>query len=387
MTSARTPLRRRRFLAGSAALAALALSRGGTSEAGARIPRAQRPLRLLVLGGPRFLGVHTAEYALARGHSLTFFNRGRTNAERLPQVERIIGDRNGALGGLAGREWDAVIDNSGYVPRQVRLAAELLAPRVRRYLFVSSLSVYPDFTVPRDEDSPVGRLDDETVEKVDGATYGPLKALCERAAQAVFGAERSTIIRPGLIVGPEDNTDRFTWWPARAARGGDFIAPGSPADRIQCIDARDLAAFMVRALERDISGTYNVVSPPGRFTMGELVNESVRAARQRARPAEPPMPVWLPADFLAAQGVQPWSDMPVWLPATGDSTAFAATPVQRALAQGLAIRPLADTVRDTLRWHQGRPLAEREKLKAGIDAAREQTVLTAWRRRGAIAQG
>ena len=182
--------------------------------------RAGERLRILVLGGTRFIGPHMAEYAMARGHAITFFNRGKTNADILPDVERIHGDRNGDLKGLEGRRWDAVIDNSGYFPRQVRASAELLHASVPLYLFVSSVSVYASFASANDEDSPVGRLADESVEKVDGETYGPLKALCETAARQVYGAGHTIVIRPGLIVGPGDNTDRFTYWPARAARGG-----------------------------------------------------------------------------------------------------------------------------------------------------------------------
>ena len=383
--SARLP--RRRVLGWVAAGAGLLVAPGGgavpEARAAGRVPRAARPLRLLILGGTRFLGLHMAGHAMARGHAVTFFNRGRTKAERLPEVERIVGDRNGELAALGGRDWDAVIDNSGYVPRQVRSAATVLAPRVPRYVFVSSLSVYPDFAVPRDEGSAVGRLEDETVEKVDGATYGPLKALCEQAARAVFGEARCTVLRPGLIVGPEDNTDRFTWWPERAARGGEFLAPGTRSDGIQVVDARDLAAFAIRLVERDVGGTFNVVSPPGRFTMGQLIDESVTAARSLARPAEAPRPVWLPAAFLAAQGVQPWSEMPVWLPAEGESAAFARTPVTRALRAGLSIRPLRDTVRDTLRWQLARPPDARARPGAGIEPLKEQQVLAQWRRHGA----
>jgi 2'-hydroxyisoflavone reductase len=383
-------LPRRRVLGWAAAAAGLLVAPGGgagaEAQAAARVPRAARPLRLLILGGPRFLGVHMAGHALARGHAVTFFNRGRTNADRLPEVERIVGDRNGDLAVLGGRDWDAVIDNSGYVPRQVRTAAAVLAPRVRRYVFVSTLSVYPDFALPRDETSAVGRLEDETVETVDGATYGPLKALCEQAARAAFGEARCTVLRPGLIVGPEDNTDRFTWWPERAARGGEFLAPGTRSDGIQVIDARDLAAYAIRLVEREVGGTFNVVSPPGRFTMGQLVDESVAAAGAFARPDAAPTPVWVPAAFLAEQGVQPWSEMPVWLPPEGESAAFARTPVDRALATGLAVRPLRETVRDTLRWQLGRPAEARAKPRAGIDAAKEREVLAKWRRRGAIMQ-
>jgi 2'-hydroxyisoflavone reductase len=225
-------MKRRLFLsAAGAGLAVAALD-------GLAIEKSKRPLRLLILGGTRFIGLHMTELALARGHTLTFFNRGRTNTDRFPEVERLRGDRNGDLKSLAGREWDAVIDNSGYVPRHVREAAQLLEPRVGRYVFISTVSVYESFARGNDENSPLGKLEDESVEKVDGATYGPLKALCEKAALSVFGPDRTSIVRPGLIVGPDDNTDRFTYWPARAALGGRMIAPNDPRDPMQVIDAR-----------------------------------------------------------------------------------------------------------------------------------------------------
>jgi len=362
------------------------LSSIGLAAAGAAgLARAADPpgLRILVLGGTRFIGPHIAEYARARGHTLTFFNRGRTNPGVLPEVERIQGDRNGELGGLAGRRWDAVIDNSGYVPRLVRLSAELLRPNVPHYLFVSSVSVYAGFARPNDEDSPVGRLADESVEKVDGETFGPLKALSENAVRAVYGPAGTTVIRPGLIVGPGDNTDRFTYWPARAARGGEFAAPGGASDPVQVIDARDLSAFIVRAVEQRTMGTFNLLSPPGRFTIGEVVTESVSAAVRIADPSPPPRATWIPAEFLAQQKIAPWSDMPVWVPATGDEAAFAQTSAARALQAGLSIRPLSETVADTLSWHLGRPVTERQALKAGLPPEREVALLEAWRGRAA----
>jgi 2'-hydroxyisoflavone reductase len=351
------------------------------------IALARRRLRILILGGTRFLGPHMAEYALARGHTLTFFNRGKTHPEVLPQVERIQGDRNGDLGGLVGREWDAVIDNSGFVPRHVRLSAELLHGKVPHYLFISSVSVYASFASANDETSPVGRLADESVEKIDGETYGPLKALCESAATAVYGAGHATIIRPGLIVGPDDNTDRFTYWPARAARGGEIAAPGSPKDPVQVIDARDLAAFAIQAVERQTAGVFNVLSPPGRFTIGDVVEESIEAARKIAKPQSRPRATWIPADFLAAQKVAPWSDMPVWIPSVGDEAGFALVSAARALEAGLRIRPMAATVTDTLRWHLERPEAERQKLKAGLSPEREAELLAAWQARAPAAGG
>jgi 2'-hydroxyisoflavone reductase len=364
------------------AMAAASLAAGAAGAETPPLRKAERPLRILVLGGTRFIGLHMTEYALRRGHVLTFFNRGRTNTGRFPQIERIQGDRNGDLGGLAGRQWDAVIDNSAYVPRQVQASAARLEPNVGRYVFVSSISVYPDFSVPRDEDSTVGTLADPAIETVDGATYGPLKALCEQAALKAFGASRSTLVRPGLIVGPDDNTDRFTYWPARAARGGPMLAPGTPRDRIQVIDVRDLAMFTIQAIERGTGGTFNLVSPPGRFTMGQLLDESIAAARRFAKPAVAPSINWVPPEFLAAQKIEPWSDLPVWLPSSGESAAFAGTSAARALQAGLSVRPLRETVFDTLAWHLQRPAAERAALKAGLTAERELAALAAWRARG-----
>ena len=368
-------MKRRDFVLSGLGFAAASLAASG--------PAVARPrLKILILGGTRFLGPHLAEYALARGHAVTFFNRGRTNPGVLPQVERIQGDRNGQLDGLKGRSWDAVIDTSGYVPRHVRLSAELLRPRVPHYVFISTVSVYASFAAANDETSPVGRLEDESVEKVDGATYGPLKALCEAAATAVYGADRTTVVRPGLIVGPDDNTDRFTYWPARAARGGKFAAPGTPRDPVQVIDVRDLAGFTIRAVERRTTGVFNALSPPGRFTIGDVVNESIAAARETARPAAAPEAVWIPAEFLAEQKVAPWSDMPVWAPSVGEEAGFALVSADRAVQAGMQIRPMAETVAATLRWHLQRPEAERAKLKTGLSPEREAALLAAWMERG-----
>ena len=344
--------------------------------------RKPKPLKILILGGTRFIGLHMTALALKRGHTLTSFNRGKTKTDSYPDVERIKGDRNGEIDGLKDRAWDVVIDNSGYVPRHARLTAELLAPRVRQYVFVSSISVYPDFSVPRDESSPVGKLPDETTEKVDGETYGPLKALCEQAVQKALPG-RTTILRPGLIVGPDDNTDRFTYWPARAARGGEFIAPGTPRDPFQVIDVRDLAAFTINAVENNIAGIYNLVSNVNEFKFGELTDASIAAARKLAKPAEAPRATYLPTEFLEEQKVEPWSDMPVWLPAKGEEAAFAGTSNKAAKARGLKITPLRKTVEDTLAWHLTRPEEERTKLKAGIAPEKEAAVLAAWKTRKA----
>lgn len=380
-------MKRRNFLSvAGASLATASLAGLGNSVIARAAPtpegllrggKARRPLRLLILGGTRFIGLHMTELALARGHTLTFFNRGRTNADRFPEVERLRGDRNGDLKSLEGRDWDAVIDNSGYVPRQVHDVATLLEPRVARYLFISTVSVYASFVGANTETSPVGKLQDETIETVDGETYGPLKALCESAAYKVFGDKRTSIIRPGLIVGPDDNTDRFTYWPARAARGGRMIAPNDPRDPIQVIDVRDLAAFTLRLIEDGTSGTFNALSPPGRYTIGDVVNESIAAANDLVRPAIPPVAEWVSTKVLDQQKVTPWADMPVWAPSEGDNAGFATTSVNRAVAAGLAVRSMRETVRDTLAWHLARPEVERVKLKAGLSPERELAVLSA----------
>jgi 2'-hydroxyisoflavone reductase len=363
-------MKRRTLLAVAAA--------GAAALAVPAVARKIRPLRILILGGTRFIGLHMTALATQRGHEVTFFNRGRTKVDRFPAIERIKGDRNGEIDGLKGRKWDVVIDNSGYVPRHVRLSAELLAPNVRQYVFTSSISVYPDFSVPRDENSPVGKLADESTETVDGDTYGPLKALCEQAAERAMPG-RTTIIRPGLIVGPDDNTDRFTYWPARAARGGEFIAPGAPRDPFQVIDARDLAEFTLGAIEKNITGVFNLVSDVNGFKFGELTDACIASAGRQARPAEAPRATFIPAEFLEEHKVAPWSEMPVWLPAKGEEAAFAATSNAAAVRQGLKITALAKTVDDTLAWHLGRPAEEREKLKAGIAADKEAAVLAAWK--------
>jgi 2'-hydroxyisoflavone reductase len=352
-------------LAGAAALTAVS----------SRLPAAQAASRrLLILGGTNFLGPQLTALALARGWRVTHFNRGRHDPDGVPGVETLIGDRNGQLDALAGGEWDAVIDTSGYVPRHVDLSARLLAARAEQYVFVSSISVYASFAEPNDESSPVGKLADVTVEDITAETYGPLKALCEQAAQAAMPG-RTTVIRPGLIVGPLDPTDRFTYWPARIARGGEVLAPGRPEDPIQVIDVRDLASWTLDLVERRVYGVFNAVSAPQQFTIGALLDDCLATTKSGATLT------WADAGFLEAQGVSAWSDMPVWIPPAGEERAASLTMVQRAMAEGLRIRPLAETVRDTLSWYQSLPADRRDKLRAGLSAAREREVLAAWHAR------
>jgi 2'-hydroxyisoflavone reductase len=339
--------------------------------------QASKPLKILVLGGTQFIGVHMVELATQRGHTVTLFNRGKTNTDLFPQLEHLKGDRDAQLDSLKGRKWDAVIDDSGYYPRHVKLSAELLAPNVQRYLFISSIAAYASFAKPNTEDSALGKLADETTETLDGGAYGPLKALCEKAAETAMPG-RVTVVRPGVIVGPRDPTDRFTYWPARAARGGDMVCPGTPKDRIQFIDSRDLAALVISLIEKQTVGIFNAVSPPGMFTMGDLVQASIAAANTQAKPAAAPRAVWVPAQFLGKEKVQPWSDMPIWVPEIGDYAGTPETSVAKAVKAGLTIRPMQTTVNDTLAWHLQRPEAERAKLKAGLTPEREQALLASW---------
>ena len=334
-------------------------------------------MKLLILGGTVFLGRHLVEAALAAGHEVTLFNRGQHGAQLFPQVEKLRGDRDGGLAALAGRRWDAAIDTCGYVPRLVRASAELLAGNVGHYTFISSISVYRDVDqAPVDESSPVGVLADERVEEITGETYGPLKALCEQAAEAAMPG-RVLHVRPGLIVGPYDPTDRFTYWVWRAALGGAALAPGRPQRRVELIDGRDLAAWIVRMSAAQRSGVYNATGPNHELTMGETLEICRQASGSDAR-----FP-WVDEAFLLANGVAPWSELPLWLPEVDNGVM--AVDFQRAIAAGLAFRPLAETVQETLAWLRAdRVSADGDlasvQLRAGMAPAREAELLAAWQR-------
>src|SRR5690606_16273296 len=324
------------------------------------------------LGGTGFTGPFQVAYALARGHTVTVFNRGRTNPGLLPDtVEQLTGDRNGDLEALKGREWDAVIDVPATLPRWVRTRAQLLQDAAPHYTFISSISVYRDVSERGvTESAPLQALEDPDTE--DYQYYGGMKAASEAEAERAFPG-RALIVRPGLIVGPGDPTDRFTYWPVRADRGGEILAPGTPDDPVQFIDVRELAAFMLLTLEQRQTGIYNADAPAGAITMGELLGACQRVA---ARPDS--TLTWVPADFLQAQEVGPWSDMPVWVPADGEYAGFGRRSTARAHAAGLRTRPIGDTVQATLDWWRTLPDARRAKLQAGIMPEREAAVLAAW---------
>ncbi|HEV3468008.1 MAG TPA: SDR family oxidoreductase [Pyrinomonadaceae bacterium] len=338
-------------------------------------------MKLLILGGTLFLGRHLVGEASARGHEVTIFNRGRRNPELFPEVERLRGDRDGGLDALRGRSWDAVVDTSGYVPRVVRASAELLADAVGLYVFVSSVSAYADFSRPFDEDSPAATMPDETVEEVNGETYGPLKVLCERAAEAAMPG-RVLVLRPGLIVGPHDPTVRFSYWTARVARGGEVLAPGDPARRIQFVDARDLAAWTLRMAEAGRPGLYNAAGPDYALTMGRFLEEC------RAASASDASFTWVGEQFLLERGVEPWSELPLWMPESSEKHRyFLRADIGRALAFGLTFRPLRETIRDTLAWQretEGQPLPSKPGLPqpdVTLKPERERELLDEWHRR------
>jgi 2'-hydroxyisoflavone reductase len=307
-------------------------------------------MRLLILGGTLFLGRHLVAAAQSSGHELTLFNRGRTDPQPIAGVEQIHGEREHDLARLAGRDWDAVIDTSGYLPRVVGASAETLAGRVERYVFVSSISAYGTFpetgldeTAPTAPDPPAGTED--VLER-----YAELKAACERVVEDILPG-RALVVRPGLIVGPHDPTERFTYWVRRLAAGGRVLAPRAPDQPVQLIDARDLGEWIIRMVEARATGVYNATGPATPLTFGAMLGRIHAATGSRAEL------VWIEEDGLAETGVAPWDELPLWLDLdrNPDFRGFLAAGIGRALAAGLSFRSLEDTVLDTLAWVRERP--------------------------------
>jgi len=369
---------RRHFIKLSAAAGgALGL---GTRSISLFAEKSVKPLRILILGGTGFTGPYQVRYALSRGHKVTTFNRGKTHPGELPsEIEQLIGDRNGQLDALKGRKWDVVIDNPTTLPAWVRDAAQILKGNVERYVFISTISVYADTSKGADEMAPLAKYEGadpykETLKAMKASgykTYGPLKAISEKEAEKWFPG-KTLIIRPGLIVGPRDETDRFTYWPVRIERGGEVLAPGTPTDPVQFIDARDLAEWTIRMVENRETGIYNATGPAKPLAVGEMLDQIKRAFNSDATFT------WVTADFLEKQKVEAWSDMPVW---TGEESGMARTNITRALAQGLTFRPLAETARDTPAWFKSQPQDRQSKLRAGLMPEREAGVLTAWKKK------
>ena len=323
-------------------------------------------MRILVIGGTRFLGRHVVEVALERHHDVTLFNRGKTNVDLFPGVTKLRGDRTDDVRLLQGKTWDVVIDTSGYVPRVVSASAQALAGSTGLYVFISSISVYADFSkLNMNENSPVATLPDETVEDVTNETYGALKVLCEKAAESALPG-RVLHVRPGYIVGPHDPTDRFTYWPYRIAQGGEVAAPGKPESPVQFIDVRDLTEWLVRMSEEAKTGSYNATGPDYSLTMQRFLATCRDVTRSDARFT------WLSEPFIFEHHLE--ADFPIWTPAEeiGGSTVDCA----KAIADGLTFRSLEDTIQATLRWNEARP--EGFTGRAGISGEREASLLNEW---------
>jgi len=345
--------------------------------------RAPKSLDILILGGTGFTGPEQVEYALARGHRITLINRNKTRPDFFKgRVEQLIGDLNGDMSALRGRKFDVVIDNPTTLPAWVRNVAQYMQGNTNHYIFISTESVYPDNSVPGADETdrltplPAG-LDPFTVPIADARKYyGALKTVSEHEVQQHY-PDRYTIIRPGLIVGPLDATDRFTYWPARIDRGGEVLAPGDPTDPVQFIDSRDLAEWTIRMAENHELGIYNATGPSKPLSMAEMLY-GIKAITTAGAQF-----TWVPADFLREQKIRPWRDMTVWIPPTPRDAGFSRKSNARAIAKGLTFRPLAVTAKDTLDWNKTRPADQLQKLAegavGGISAEREAQVLAAWK--------
>ena len=362
---------------------ALAAVLGRAPSSGELPGRAAAPLNILILGGTGFTGPEQVNYALARGHRVTLFNRNQTRPDMFKgKVEQLIGDLGADTSALEGRKFDVVLDNPTTFPFWVRNAAKYLEGNVGHYIFISTMSVYRDNSVPNKDESdgltprPEGVDPYTTVREHGGQYYGALKTFSEQEVARHY--KTYTIVRPGLIVGPLDRSDRFTYWPVRIDRGGEVLAPGTPNDPTQFIDSRDLAEFMVRLAEQKVTGTFNAVGNV--TTMGETLNGIKNAIGSNATFT------WVPADFLTANGVRGWRHMPIWLPPTGPTAGFLRRSNAKAVAAGLTFRPLAMTAKDTLAWHKTRPEAEQQATLqgavAGISPEKEAEVLAAWKASG-----
>lgn len=335
-----------------------------------------KPLSLLILGGSGFTGPHQVRYALSRGHKLTLFNRGRRPKEWPAAVEELTGDRDtGNYSALKGRKFDVCIDNPTSVPHWVRDAASVLKGNIGHYIFISTISVYAgsdqigsDEVAPREKYTGKDAMAETNVElRKNMSLYGPLKALSEDEAHKQYPGI-TTVIRPGLIVGPGDETDRFTYWPVRLARGGKVLVPPL-ADPVQIIDARDLAEWTIRMAESKITGDFNGVGPGFELSTGAMLHGINALTTKGAVLRE------ASAEFLSKHKVNAWSDLPVWVPGQGETAGFHRRSNARAIAAGLTFRPLATTAADTLIWFEQQPAARQETLRAGLKAERETELL------------
>ena len=363
-------VQRRDFLRTTAA-AAGAIGLGAGPLSALVSPEPLRALRILILGGTGFIGPHMVRYALDRGHTLTLFNRGQTAPEMFPQVEQLRGDRAASdLESLGGREWDVVFDNASSNPQWTRESAQFLKDSAGQYIFISTQSTYTSRAeIGIDETAPVGQPD---LPREEWSGYGPNKVLCEEESERAFPG-RATIVRPSLIVGPGDGTDRWTYWVVRTHRGGVMAVPGTPQDPAQFIDARDLSEWVVRLAENGTMGIFNGVGP------GSPLNSAEMFYGIKAVTSSPGSFQWVPADFLEEMGIRAWSDMPAWFPPQGRTAGFARMSNARAIEAGLTFRPLAVTAKETLEWFLSLPEDRQANLRSGMTPGREEALLAAWR--------
>jgi 2'-hydroxyisoflavone reductase len=322
-------------------------------------------MKVLIIGGTGFLGRYLVSAAQARNHDVTLFNRGQSNPDLFPQMETIIGDREQDLDKLSDRQWNAVIDTCGYVPRVVRLSAEALRDSVERYIYISSTTRYRDFNqIGIDESYPGRTMPDESNENV-GEFYAALKVLCEKTTEAIF-PNRALIVIPHFLVGPQDPKDRFTYWPVRVARGGDVLAPVGPSEPCQFIDVRDISEWIIHMLETNATGRYNACGPDDSYTFGQLLETCKQVSGSDARFR------WASAEFLEKHDVAAWRDFPIWFsPDWGIGPARLS--IAKARAAGLTFRPVAETVRDTLDWVKTLPADH--QWQVGLSAEKESKVL------------
>jgi 2'-hydroxyisoflavone reductase len=365
---------------GAAGLALNARAQAETLDVGT----ASKKLKILVLGGTGLIGPPMVSYAIARGHEVTLFNRGKTNVQLFPELEKLKGDRSDDLSAIeaqveGGRRWDAVIDNTASLPRWVTASAGLLAQATDYYLYTSSISAYADHSTPNaDETAPVGQISPEDEAKVltnkdiTGDNYGPLKARCEEEARKAFTENRTCVVRPGLIVGSGDYSDRFTYWPVRISRGGEVMAPGNPTDPVQFIDARDLGEWYVRMVEDGTTGIFNGVGPRSPMSIAGMLY-GIRATVDNDISF-----TWVDADFLEEHEVEPWMHMTVWVPPVGEYAGFSTSNIDRAIEAGLTFRPLADTAVTTVEYWNSLDEERHAKVRAGCPPELEEKVLKAW---------
>jgi 2'-hydroxyisoflavone reductase len=345
--------------------------------------KAAKPLSILILGGTGFTGPFQVSYALSRGHKVTVFNRGKTHPGELPkEAEQLIGDRNGQLDALKGRKWDVCIDIPTTLPVWVRDAAQVLKGNVDRYVFISTISVYSDNSKPgMDESGPLAQYKgadamaetQQTLAASRYGLYGPLKVLSEQEAEKWFPG-KALIIRPGLIVGPGDESDRFTYWPVRVDRGGEILAPGAPTDPVQFIDARDLAEWTIRMVEQGATGSFNAVGPKSKLAMGRMLDDIKKTTNSDARFT------WVDDKFLTSEKII--DDIPIWTSTHGPEIGYSTMNINKAVSKGLTFRPLSDTTRATLDWFRKQPAERQAKMRAGIKPEREAEVLAAWHASG-----